>query len=128
MIGFTQVYYFLHGYAEPTHIQVYVIINYGSLYYQSRKYKYEITVYNLYTICGDRYFTDNYYTSVELMTKLQAKNTLSCGTVNLNRVGLPKDIKKTCLAVKKLKRGGSLKFLQMILNADEAFLLIVASD
>ena len=58
---------------------------------------------------GHRYFTDNYYTSVELMTKLQAKNTLSCGTVNSNRVGLPKDMKKTCPAVKKLKRGESLK-------------------
>ena len=58
---------------------------------------------------GHQYFTDNYYTSVELMTKLQAKNTLSCGTVNSNRVGLPKDMKKTCPAVKKLKRGESLK-------------------
>ncbi|KAI0218647.1 PiggyBac transposable element-derived protein 5 [Lamellibrachia satsuma] len=58
---------------------------------------------------GHRFFTDNYYTSVELMTKLEDKNTLSCGTVNSNRVGLPKDMKKTCPAVKKLKRGESLK-------------------
>ena len=58
---------------------------------------------------GHRYFTDNYYTSVELMTKLQAKNTLSCGTVNSNRVGLPKDMKKACPSVKKLKRGESLR-------------------
>ena len=46
------------------------------------------------------------------MTKLQDKNTLSCGTVNSNRVGLPKDMKKTCPIVKKLKRGESLKRME----------------
>ncbi|KAK2143563.1 hypothetical protein LSH36_831g00039 [Paralvinella palmiformis] len=58
---------------------------------------------------GHRFFTDNYYTSIELMTKLEEENTLSCGTVNQNRSGLPKDAKKTCAVVKSLKRGDSLK-------------------
>ena len=58
---------------------------------------------------GHRFFTDNYYTSVELMIKLQQQKTLSCGTVNSNRVGLPHDMKKTNAVVKKLKRGESLK-------------------
>ncbi|KAK2154754.1 hypothetical protein LSH36_258g02036 [Paralvinella palmiformis] len=58
---------------------------------------------------GHRFFTDNYYTSIELMTKLEEQNTLSCGTVNQNRSGLPKDAKKTCAVVKSLKRGDSLK-------------------
>jgi len=61
---------------------------------------------------GHRFFTDNYYTSVELMTKLEQRKTLFCGTVNSNRVGLPKDMKKTCPAVKRLKRGESLKRMQ----------------
>ena len=52
---------------------------------------------------------DNYYTSVELMGKLAEKRTLSCGTVNSNRVGLPADMKKACTSVKRLKRGESLK-------------------
>ncbi|KAK2166408.1 hypothetical protein LSH36_39g02052 [Paralvinella palmiformis] len=43
------------------------------------------------------------------MTKLEEENTLSCGTVNQNRSGLPKDAKKTCAVVKSLKRGDSLK-------------------
>ncbi|KAK2159268.1 hypothetical protein LSH36_155g01044 [Paralvinella palmiformis] len=46
---------------------------------------------------------------IELMTKLEEENTLSCGTVNQNRSGLPKDAKKTCAVVKSLKRGDSLK-------------------
>ena len=58
---------------------------------------------------GHWFFTDNYYTSVELMTKLEQQKTLSCGTVNSNRVGLPHDMKKTNAVVKKLKRGESLK-------------------
>ena len=58
---------------------------------------------------GHRFFTDNYYTSVELMTKLQEAKTLSCGIVNSNRIGLPQDMKKTNAVVKKLKRGESLK-------------------
>ena len=49
---------------------------------------------------GHRFFTDNYYTSIELMTKLEEQNTLSCSTVNQNRSGLPKDAKKTCAVVK----------------------------
>ncbi|KAK2149220.1 hypothetical protein LSH36_462g02079 [Paralvinella palmiformis] len=57
---------------------------------------------------GHRFFTVNYYTSIELMTKLEEQNTLSCGTVNQNRSGLPKDAKKTCPVVKNLKRGDSL--------------------
>ncbi|KAK2161400.1 hypothetical protein LSH36_117g03087 [Paralvinella palmiformis] len=48
-------------------------------------------------------------TIIELMTKLEEENTLSCGTVNQNRSGLPKDAKKTCAVVKSLKRGDSLK-------------------
>ncbi|KAK2144982.1 hypothetical protein LSH36_713g01120 [Paralvinella palmiformis] len=58
---------------------------------------------------GHRFFTDNYYTSIELMTKLEEQNTLSWGTVTQNRLGLPKDAKKTCAVVKSLKRGDSLK-------------------
>ena len=57
---------------------------------------------------GHRFFTDNYFTSIEPMTKLEEQNTLSCGTVNQNRSGLPKDAKKTCPVVKNLKRGDSL--------------------
>ena len=62
-----------------------------------------------YLLKGHYFFTDNYYTSVELMMALEKRNTLLCGTVNSNRVGLPSDIKKTCPTVKKLKRGDSLK-------------------
>ena len=43
------------------------------------------------------------------MGKLAEKRTLSCGTVNSNRVGLPADMKKACTSVKRLKRGESLK-------------------
>ena len=58
---------------------------------------------------GHYFFTDNYYTSVELMMTLEKRNTLLCCTVNSNRVSLSSDMKKTCAAVKKLKRGDSLK-------------------
>ena len=58
---------------------------------------------------GHHFFFDNYYTSIELLHALAAKNSLCCGTVNANRVGLPSDMKKTCAAVKKLKRGESLR-------------------
>ena len=58
---------------------------------------------------GHDFFFDNCYMSIELLHALAAKNSLCCGTVNANRVGLPSDMKKTCAAVKKLKRGESLK-------------------
>ena len=66
---------------------------------------------------GHYFFTDNYYTSVELMMTLEKRNTLLCGTVNSNRVGLPSDMKKTCAAVKKLKRGDSLKRMKGRMHA-----------
>ena len=68
-----------------------------------------LDVGNGYMCKGYYFFTDNYYTNVELMMALEKRNTLLCGTVNSNRVGLPSDIKKTCPAVQKLKRGDSLK-------------------
>ena len=62
-----------------------------------------------YLQLGHHIFLDNYYMSMELVTALAEKNTLCCGTVNSNRVGLPPDMKKTCAAVKKMKRGDSIK-------------------
>ena len=38
------------------------------------------------------------------MHALAAKNSLCCGTVNTNRVGLPSDMKKTFAAAKKLRK------------------------
>ena len=58
---------------------------------------------------GHRIYVDNYYMSLELVKALYDRDTLCCGIVNANRVGLPPDVKKTCLAVKHLKRGDSLK-------------------
>ena len=58
---------------------------------------------------GHRFFMDNYYMSVELVKVLSENLTLCCGTINAARKGLPKDISKKCPAVKKLKRGESLK-------------------
>ena len=58
---------------------------------------------------GHHFFFDNYYMSNKVTHALAAKNSLCCGTVNTNRVGLPSDMKKTFAAVKKLKRGESLK-------------------
>ena len=50
-------------------------------------------------------FMDDYYTSVGLFEELEERNTLSCGTVRSNRVGLPNE---TCnlksRQVKQLKR------------------------
>jgi len=57
---------------------------------------------------GHQFFTDNYYTSIELITKSEEQNTLSCCTVNQNRSWLPKDA-KTCAVVKNPKRGNCLK-------------------
>ena len=53
---------------------------------------------------GHHFFFDNYYMSIKLLHALAAKNSLCCGTVNANRVGLPSGMKKTCAAVKNLKR------------------------
>ena len=38
-------------------------------------------------------YFDNYFTSVDLMETLLSKKTYACGTVRLNRCGLPADIK-----------------------------------
>ena len=67
------------------------------------------SVFQPYLDKGYYAFMDNYYTSVGLFEELEERNTLCCGTVRSNRVGLPKEI---CglkeKAVKKLKRGESL--------------------
>ena len=55
---------------------------------------------------GHHFFFDNYYMSITLTHELVAN---CCGTVNVNRVGLPSDMKKTRAVVKRLKRGESLK-------------------
>ena len=52
----------------------------------------------------------NYYMSLELMIVLAQMNTLCCGTVNSFRVGL-KGMKKSCAALKKMKRGESMLLL-----------------
>ena len=44
---------------------------------------------------GHHFFFDNYCMSIKLTHALAAKNSLCCGTVNANRVGLPSDMKKT---------------------------------
>ena len=62
-----------------------------------------------YMHLGHHLFMDNYYMSIELVSSLSGKDTLCCGTVNSNRVGLPADVKKTAPAVKQLARGQSLK-------------------
>ena len=82
---------------------------------------------------GHYFFTDNYYTSVELMMALERRNTLLCGTVNSNRVGLPSDIKKTCPTVKKLKLGDSFsvptrKLNNSLLYLFRAFWLVLHRD
>ena len=46
-------------------------------------------------------YFDNYFTTVNLLEKLKAENTLACGTVRSHRVGLPKDLKPD----KNMKRG-----------------------
>ncbi|KAK6167110.1 hypothetical protein SNE40_021213 [Patella caerulea] len=46
---------------------------------------------------------------IELITKLSELKTLSCGTVNSNRKGLPNDMKNASTAIKNLERGDSLK-------------------
>ena len=62
-----------------------------------------------YMHLGHHLFMDNYYMSIELVSSLSGKDTLCCGTVNSNRVGLPADVKKTAPAVKQLERMQSLK-------------------
>lgn len=37
-----------------------------------------------------RVFFDNFFTSLNLMICLKSRNILACGTVKINRVGLPK--------------------------------------
>ena len=49
---------------------------------------------------GYKIFFDNYYTSPELLEELLYRNTLSCGTVRVNRRGLPKSV-----STAKLKPG-----------------------
>ena len=49
---------------------------------------------------GHCLFMDNYYSSVKLYETLLAQGTTACGTLRLNRKGLPDDIKTT-----KLKKG-----------------------
>ena len=66
---------------------------------------------------GHHFFFDNYYTSIELLHALAAKNSLCCDTVNANRVGLPSDMKKTCAAVKKLKLGENVKRMSGVVLA-----------
>ena len=58
---------------------------------------------------GHRIYLDNYYMSLELVKALYDRDTLCCGPADANRVWLPPDVKKTCLTVKQLKRGDSLK-------------------
>lgn len=43
-------------------------------------------------LCGYNHtiYFDNYFTSVDLMEQLKAKNILACGTVNKTRINLPK--------------------------------------
>ena len=43
---------------------------------------------------GHRIYMDNFYTSPELLEELLYRDTLACGTVRLNRSGLPKAITK----------------------------------
>ncbi|KAJ8928102.1 hypothetical protein NQ314_019363 [Rhamnusium bicolor] len=38
-------------------------------------------------------YFDNYFSSLDLLEKLKAKNTLACGTIKSDRVGLPKQMK-----------------------------------
>ena len=43
---------------------------------------------------GHHVYMDNYYTSPELFSELYYRETYSCGTVRLNRKGLPNAVKK----------------------------------
>ena len=52
-------------------------------------------------------YFDNFFTSVSLMEYLLRKKTYACGTVRLNRVGLPDQIKKA-----KFKNSGEMKKMQ----------------
>lgn len=46
-------------------------------------------------------YFDNFFTSVDLLEKLKTEKTLACGTIRINRRGLPKDLP----ADKKMNRG-----------------------
>lgn len=48
-------------------------------------------------------FFDNYFTSLTLLERLKTENTLACGTIRINRKGLPQNMTDD----KKLKRGDS---------------------
>lgn len=73
------------------------------------------TVQTVLDLCAPYYhrghwvFMDNYYMSPQTLEQLDTKGLHSCGTVQCNRKGLPKDMSKNSANVKKLKRGESLK-------------------
>ena len=63
---------------------------------------------------GHRVFMDNYYSSPELFFTLESLDTYACGTVRLNRKGLPMSLKRTRLRQGQgtFRRNGSLLALK----------------
>ena len=66
---------------------------------------------------GYTLFTDNYYTSPILFRKLLNADTLACGTLRLNRKGVPKDVAQVKLKTKgekKVVHCGQLTLMKML--------------
>ena len=66
---------------------------------------------------GYRLFTDNFYTSTILLIDLLKKGIMACGTILLNRKGIPADLKDTSTLNKargsnRFVREGNLLFMQ----------------
>lgn len=51
--------------------------------------------------CGHHLYTDNFYSSPDLFEGLKALNTGACGTVRINRKGLPANLRPKNLKLKK---------------------------
>ena len=58
-------------------------------------------------------YTDQYYTSGPLFKELYNRGTMACGTVQINRKGVPPDVKNTCVFAKS-PRGKHSKLLMCL--------------
>ena len=65
-----------------------------------------------YLYLGHRLYVDNFYTSPKVFMDLLSKETNACGTVRVNRRGLPRDVQKLQRGEAVFKKSASLTYVQ----------------